>query len=81
MSLASIEKSFPVNGLNVDFSKGEASSQVNRLLNSNDVQSMWKGRDLDSSDGTYIVFPFICAVLNGDSGYMEDEKLTKFNSL
>lgn len=59
--LAFIEKDIPVNGLGVEFSNAEPSSQLNGLFFHMDVHGMLRGKDSQRID---MVFPSICTYMD-----------------
>lgn len=76
--LAFIEKGFPITGLPVDFLQGEPSLQLNGLFTSDGTH-----RRLERKDYQYIdmVFHLICVHAYKATGYTEDAKTTKANTV
>lgn len=76
--LARIEEEFPVTAFRVDFSKGEQSSQLNGLFKIDGVHGMLKAKDCHCIN---MMLPFIRAYLDRATRYIEDEELTKKNTM
>lgn len=64
--------------MQVDFSKCEGSLQLNGLLTSHDVHSMMEAKDYQCIN---MVLSFIFGCVNKATGYIEDAKLTRMNTI
>lgn len=76
--LDSIERELPVTRLRIDFSKDEPLSQLNGLFTPESVQDIRDGKDYQCID---MMFPFICTYVDRTTVYIEDNELTRENTM
>lgn len=76
--LADIQKNYPAPGLQVDFSKKEASVQLNGFFMKEGIKGMLEGKNYRSVD---MVFPFISAFIDRVTGFENAADMTRVCTL